>query len=110
MKKEDFLSVYSLKNYIVKHIKLKSSDSAIDQLIDRFNKEIKKVIADAGNLAKKDKRKTILPRDIEASLEKNLGKTDLTGKELLAEFLKQNPTDLGKISEGISIYLRKQKK
>jgi len=110
MKKEDFLSVYSLKNYIVKQVKLKSADDAIDKLIDRFNKEIKKVIANAGNLAKKDRRKTILTRDIEAALEKNLGKTDLTWKELLDDFFKQNPTDLGKISEGISIYLRKQKK
>ncbi len=110
MKKDDFLMFQVIKKYISRKEKLKSSDGAIDKLMERFNEKIKKVIADAGNLAKKDKRKTILPRHMEAALEKNLGKTDLTWKELLEEFLKQNPTDLGKLSEGISIYLRKQKK
>lgn len=110
MKKDAFLMFQVIKKYISRKEKLKSSAGAIDKLIDRFNEEIKIVITDAGKLAKKNKRKTILPRHMEAALEKNLGKTGLSWKELLDEFLKQKPTDLGKISEGISIYLRKQKK
>ena len=108
--KNHFLMFHVIKNYISKKEKFKSAEDAINKLMERFNQAIKTVLADSGKLAAKDRRKTILQRDVEAALEKNLGKTDLTAQELLEEVLKQNPTDLGHISQGISIYLRKQKK
>lgn len=109
MSNDDFISFYAIKKYIPREEKLKSATKALEKLIGRFNEEIKKVISDAAEIAKDDRKKTILPRHIEASLEKNLGKIELTWQELLEELLKQKPTDLGHISEGITIYLRKQK-
>jgi len=110
MKKTDILMFHSVKRHISDIEKIKSSEEAVEKLVERFNEEIKKVIKDAGNLAQKDRRKTILLRDVEAALKKNLGKVNLSWQELLEEFLKQNPTDLGRISEGISTYLREHKK
>jgi histone H3/H4 len=110
MTKVDFISFLAVKNYILRKEKIKSEKTALKKLASRFNEEIKKVIADAGKLAKKKRRKTILKRDIEAALEKNLGKINLTWQETLQEILKQNPTELGHISEGINIHLRKRKR
>lgn len=106
-KKEwDFINFYTIKNYIREKAGMKSADDAIIKLIDRFNGSIKKVIGDAGLLSREDRRKTILLRDIEESLEESLGKIELNWEELLQEVLKQNPTDLGKISQGIRTHIR----
>ncbi|MBA3066124.1 hypothetical protein FP828_06510 [bacterium] len=110
MTKPDFISFLAVKNYILRTEKIKSEDKALKKLAARFNKEISKVISDAKESANKKRRKTILLRDIETALEKNLGKIDLTWPETLQEILKQNPTDLGHISEGIQIHLRKRKR
>jgi hypothetical protein len=88
---------------------MKSADDAVEKLIERFNNSIKKVTGDAGLLAREDRRKTIMLRDIEKSLEENLGKIELTWEELVKEVLKQNPTELGRMSEAIQIHLRKNR-
>jgi len=110
MTKINFISFLAVKNYILRKEKFKSEKTAIKKLSARFSKEISKVISDAKESAKKKRRKTILLRDIEAALEKNLGKINLSWQETLQEILKQNPTDLGHISEGIQIHLRKRKR
>ncbi len=106
-KKWEFINFHTIKNYIVQKEKMKSADDATEKLIERFNESIKKVIGDAGFLAREERKKTILLRHIEKSLQENLGKIELSWKEILKEVLKQNPTDLGHISEGIQVHLRK---
>jgi len=106
-KEWDFINFHTIKNYVREEAGMKSADEAVSRLIERFNQSIKKVIGDAGLLSRKARRKTILLRDIEDALEENLGQVELTWEELLKEVLKQNPTDLGKISQGIRTHLRK---
>jgi len=108
MSKWNFISFTAVKKYIAKEQKMKSADSAINKIIKGVNGQIKKIIANAVKLSKEKRRKTILDQDVETALRKTIARTDLTWEELLQEILKQNPTELGKISEGIDIHLRKK--
>ncbi|MDA3793056.1 MAG: NFYB/HAP3 family transcription factor subunit [Elusimicrobia bacterium] len=106
--KKDFLKYYVIKKHIAEDIKLRSSKDALELLNQRYNEDIKNTISDAAEIAEADRRKTILKRDMESSLDKNMGRADLSWREVLDEFLRQNPTEVGKISEGIGKYIRKK--
>jgi hypothetical protein len=89
---------------------MRSSTGAVNKLIEDFDSTIEDVIADAEKLAKEDKRNTIMEQDVIPALEKHLGKKYLTWQETAEEIIRQNPTDLGKISKAINDYIEKEKK
>lgn len=49
-----------------------------------------------------------MEQDITPALEKHLGKKYLTWQEIREEIIRQNPTDLGKISKAINDYIEKE--
>ncbi|MEA3506079.1 MAG: hypothetical protein U9R36_01075 [Elusimicrobiota bacterium] len=100
-KTPEFVNFHPIKNYIRDEVKIKSADDAVNILTRRFNEVIVKAINDAAIFARRKRRKTIMPRDMERSIEENLGMLDPTPEELLKEILKHNPTDLAHIAEGI---------
>ena len=106
----EFIRSNTIKEYINKIKKMRSSDDAVRLLLRRFNETIETVIASAGKFAKQDKRNTLLEQDITAALEKHLGKRDLTWEETTEQIIRQSPTDLGKISKAINDYIQKNQK
>jgi histone H3/H4 len=108
-KKPEFLRFNTIKEYINDILKMRSSEGAAKKFITEFDTAIEATLTDAGALAKEHKRNTILDEDIIPALEKHLGKKHLTWEETADEIIRQNPTDLGKISKAINDYIDKEK-
>mgnify|MGYP001597087309 FL=1 len=106
--KAEFIKFNTIKEYINVILKMRSSESAVKKAISEFDSAIEKVLKEAGELAKEDKRNTVMDQDIISSVEKHLGKRNLTWQETAEEIIRQNPTDLGKISKAINDYIEKE--
>ncbi len=104
----EFLNFTTLKNYIVRKKKFRSSDEAVENLVKRFSKLTDDVLDYAIKLAEEDRRKTIMPRDMKKATENVIGKKELSWQELLKEITSKNATQIGNISKGIEAYIRKQ--
>ena len=89
---------------------MRSSDTAVKKFLSEFDSAIETTLTDAGKLTKEDKRNTIMDEDIIQALEKHLGKKHLTWQETRDEIIRQNPTDLGKISKSINDYIEKEQR
>lgn len=108
-KKAEFLRYNTIKEYINGILKMRSSESAAKKFLGEFDTAIEDTLADAGRLAKENKRNTIMDEDVIPALEKHLGKKHLTWQETAEEIIRQNPTDLGKISKAINDYIEKER-
>jgi histone H3/H4 len=108
-KKKDFVKLSAVKRY-VKESKLRSSTVASGAIEKQFNRIIGLVIVEAGKIARKDKKKTIMPKHVKAAFAKHVGKEDLAWEEILAQVLQETPADLGKISKGIRDHIKQTKK
>jgi len=109
-KKAEFIRFNTIKEHINDILKMRSSDSAVKKFIKEFDLAIAATLIDAGKLSKEDKRNTVMDEDIITAVEKHLGKKHLTWQETAKEIIRQNPTDLGKISKTITDYIEKSKK
>ncbi len=109
-KPAEFIRFNTIKEYVNDILKMRSSDSAVKQFIKEFDLKVEEALIDAGNIAKGDKRNTVMDEDITPTIEKYLGKKHLTWQETAEEIIKQNPTDLGKISKTINDYIEKDQK
>jgi len=107
-KKTKFIRTNTIKEYINDILEMRSSDSAVKKFIKEFDSAIADTLIDAGKLSKEDKRNTVMDEDIITAVEKHLGKKHLTWRETAEEIIKQNPTDLGKISKSINDYIAKE--
>lgn len=105
----EFLKFNTIKEYINDILKMRSSEGAVKKFLSEFDSAIEDTLTDAGKLAKENKRNTIMDEDIIPALEKHLGKKHLTWEETTEEIIRQNPTDLGKISKAINDYIEKEK-
>jgi histone H3/H4 len=108
-KKPEFLRFNTIKEYINTAFGMRSSKGSVEKFTREFNSAIKNTLADAVKAAKDNKRNTILEADVELAVEKHLGKKHLTWEETTEEIIRQNPTDLGKISKAINDYIEKEK-
>ena len=109
-KKAEFIKFNTIKAYINESLKMRSSESAVKLSMKEFDSAIETVLKEAGELAKQDKRNTVMDQDIISAVEKHLGKRNLTWQETADEIIRKNPTDLGKISKAINDYIEKDKK
>ncbi len=102
-----FLRFNAIKEYINDNLKVRSSDKAVKKFIKEFDAAIGATLKEAKKSAREDKRNTIMDQDIIPALEKHLGKKYLTWQETVKEIIRQNPTDLGKISKAVNDYIEK---
>jgi len=105
-----FIKFTPVKDYIKSKFSMQSTKDAVEEFISRFNSLTATVLERAAKLSQEDKRKTIMLPDIQTALEKTVGKKYLSWEDVLASTLRQNPTDLGKISKGIVDYIKKHEK
>ncbi len=103
----EFIKFNTIKAYINDILKMRSSESAVKKSMSEFDSAIETVLKEAGELAKQDKRNTVMDQDIISAVEKHLGKRNLTWQETAEEIIRKNPTDLGKISKAINDYIEK---
>jgi len=108
--KAEFIKFNTIKEYINDSLKMRSSESAVKLSMKEFDSAIEIVLKEAGELAKEDKRNTVMDQDIISAVEKHLGKRNLTWQETAEEIIRKNPTDLGKISKAINDYITKEQK
>jgi len=106
-KKAEFIKFNTIKDYFKDAFKMRSSESAVKLSMKEFDSAIETVLKEAGELAKQDKRNTVMDQDIISAVEKHLGKRNLTWQETADEIIRKNPTDLGKISKAINDYIEK---
>jgi len=109
-KKAEFIKFNAIKEYFKAAFKMRSSESAVKKAKNEFDSAIETVLKEAGELAKQDKRNTVMDQDIISAVEKHLGKRNLTWQETADEIIRQNPTDLGKISKAINDYIEKEQR
>ena len=105
-----FIKFNTIKAYINDILKMRSSESAVKKSMSEFDTAIETVLKEAGELAKQDKRNTVMDQDIISAVEKHLGKKNLTWQETAEEIIRQNPTELGKISKAINDYIEKEQR
>ncbi len=105
--KAEFIKFNTIKAYINDILKMRSAESAVKKSMSEFDTAIETVLKEAGELAKQDKRNTVMDQDIISAVEKHLGKRNLTWQETADEIIRKNPTDLGKISKAINDYIDK---
>lgn len=108
-KTHEFVRFNTVKDYIKDKKDMRSNETAVKTLIERFNTLIETVITDSTKLAKEAKRNTILQEDIKSALEKTVGKKHLDWQDILNEILLQNPIDLGNISKGITKWIEENR-
>ena len=109
-KQAEFIRFNTIKEYINDNLKMRSSDNAVKLSIKEIDSAIETVLKEAGELAKEDKRNTVMDQDIISAVEKHLGKRHLTWQETSEEIIRQNPADLGKISKSINDYIEKDQR
>jgi len=108
--KAEFIKFNTIKAYINDILKMRSAESAVKLSMKEFDSAIETVLKEAGELAKQDKRNTVMDQDIISAVEKHLGKKNLTWQETAEEIIRKNPTDLGKISKSINDYIEKEQR
>lgn len=108
--KAEFIKFNTIKSYINDILKMRSSESAVKLSTKEFDSAIEIVLKEAGELAKEDNRNTIMDQDIISTVEKHLGKRNLTWQETAEEIIRKNFTDLGKISKVVNDYIEKEQK
>ena len=91
----------------IKHMRL--SSSAADDLRARINEILKTILTEATTSAKKEKRNTIMPRDIEPAAERILGGKNLQPTEIFQIIKKLGPIELGQLSKLITEYITAEK-
>ena len=109
-KPAEFIRFNTIKEYINDNLKMRSSDSAVKLSIKEIDSAIETVLKEAGEMAKEDKRNTVMDQDIISAVEKHLGKRHLTWQETAEEIIRQNPADLGKISKSINDHIEKKQR
>lgn len=105
----DFIKQTVLRDYISSKAKARVSKGALKKLVRQLNTTTRALIRESKKLAKKDKRTTIMPRDITGATEKIIGKKHLSWQELAQEITRLGPIELGNISKAIDEYIEKQK-
>ncbi len=108
--KPKFIKFRSVKDYIKDVQRIRSSKTAVNNLINRFNSLIKSTIVEAVKLTRENKGKTIPQRYMKEALEKTVGRKRLEWQRIFKELVLHNPTDLGKLTKEITRYIAGHKK
>ena len=100
-----FLKPDTVKDVFKKTHKIRSTDSAVKQIVTTIDDTITHVLADSAKAAKTARRNTVMDEDVAAAIEKHLAKRNLSWDEATQEVIRQTPADLGKISKAIQDYI-----
>jgi len=108
-KRLDIVKLNAVKRYIKDIQEIKVSDTAAKQLLSRYNNLIFQTIKISKKEAKKENRKTIMPRDMNFALDNTIGKKYLEWPEIVREMKRLNAIDLGKLVKELKQYVKEEK-
>lgn len=108
-KEMDLIKINTINRYVKETLKMRMAKTAVTNFVARINELLKIILREAQATAKKEKRNTIMPRDIESATENNLGKKRLTWEEVLTEIKHLNTIDLNNLSKAITKYIEEEK-
>ena len=91
----------------VKHMRL--ANASANTLRVRTNEMLKAILTEATASAKAQKRSTILPRDMEPSMERIIGRKNLEPSEVLREIKRLGAIELGQVSKLLVDYIASEK-
>lgn len=109
-KEMDLVKLNTIKRYAKEVKQMRISSTSADSLRIRFNTILKKVLTEAAQSARKDKRSTIMPRDVTPALEQHLGPKKLKPEEVFRAIKKLAPIELGALSKRITVFIEREKK
>jgi histone H3/H4 len=109
-KNNSFLKLNTIKTYIKEKNQMRSNKKAIENLIEVLDNFVSEMLLTASKIAKKEKRNTILQEDIDHAIESHLKTKALSWEEISDLIIKQNPTNIGKISNKINNYVASKEK
>ena len=92
---------YTVEQYMKTHTNLKISDNVLEDLIRTLDMLVKKITKLSEKHAKKEKRKTIMPMDLEKSTDEILRKGLLTVDELLQKIEPLSIIELSRLAKNI---------
>jgi len=104
-KQNDFVKKTSIKAAI-RAKKVRSSADAIGFIKKSMEALIWALLDESEQIAKNNRKKTILLRHVTAAFEKHVGKSDLNWQEILSQIIQETPADLGKLNKGIRDYIK----
>ena len=104
-RKTGFIRIETTKEYITQTHKIRTRTTAVKSL----ENTLKKIIKDAAKLAKKDKRATIMTRDITAATHKTISPQHLNSQEIAREIIRRDPIELSDIYAAINKHIKKEK-
>lgn len=108
-KEMNLIKLNTINSYVKQILKMRISKTAANTLVTRFNDLLKTILKEGQQLAKKENRNTIMPRDIDTAIEDNLGKKHLVWDEVFTEIKHLNAIDLGNLSKAILKYIEQEK-
>lgn len=108
-KEMDLIKINTINRYVKDILSMRISKTSANTLVVRINDLLKIILKEGRDTAKKDRRNTIMPRDIESAIENNLGKKHLTWEGVLEEIKQLNAIDLGNLSKAITKYIEQEK-
>ena len=108
-KKMDLVKLNAILRYAkdVKHMRL--ANASANTLRVRSNEMLKAILTEATALAKAQKRSTILPRDMEPSMERIIGRKNLEPSEVLREIKRLGAIELGQVAKLLVDYIASEK-
>ena len=98
----------ALKDYIATQ-KIRINKTALNNLIKQSDSLTKTIIKKSKQLAKEDKRSTIMPRDVFQIIEQTIGKKQLTWPEITDQIINLGPIEISNISKEIDKQLENKK-
>ena len=105
----EFVKLNTIKRYIKTVIGKKASTTAVEQLLSYTNEIVRNTIKEADQLAKKERKKTILTRYMEIAIENKFQKRQLTAKEIFAQLIGLKSSELGELVLKVKDYVQEQK-
>lgn len=110
MPKEKYLiKTSAINDYANDTVKLRITKKSVTDVRNRFDKAVKKTLSEAGKLAKKDKRTTIMPRDTKTALDNALGKQRLSADEIFQAIKRLSTPEITVLTQHMNEYIKQEK-
>lgn len=103
----DVTSSRAIKEFFKEHTKLNIADNSVESYKTTLNNLSQQVIKRAAELAKKDKRKTVLLRDIDQASEEVFRRAPMNVSELMEKIKQLSIIELVEFNKKIKAYIAK---
>lgn len=105
----DLVKEGTVKRYLQDILKIRVSETAVNEFRVRMNDLGKKILTKAVASAKAGKRSTVMPRDLDPAMKGELGEKRPSVEEIMKSIERLSAIELGDLSKGIVRYVESEK-